>query len=394
MKYNFDNVYDRSNTLSGKWDVEEGIIPMTTADMDFRVAEPIIDAMRKRLEHGIFGYNCRPASYYEAVISWMKSRYNWDVKKEWICNSPGVVGAITYCIQGFTKPGDKVLIQPPVYQQFANMIRLNDRVVVNNPLILKDGRYYMDFEDLRAKTADPDVKMMLLCSPHNPSGRIWTKEELTKIVEICVENDVLLIDDEIHCDIVLYGNKFTALGTILAESKNKFESHVIICTAASKTFNLAGLQTSNIIIPDEKLRTRYMHNLDAEHSLSTNSFGTIATENAYRYGAEWLSQLTSYIQANADHVTEYFAEHMKDAKVMKLESTYLLWIDCKAWGMNDKDLNDFFTDKAKVMINIGSIFGEAGTGYVRMNLAFPRKIIDEALVRVSTAYNEMKKNQK
>ena len=390
MNYNFDEVISREGTLSSKWNVEPDHIPMTTADMDFRVAQPIIDALTKRVAHGIYGYTYRPDSYYEAVQQWIANEYGWNIKKEWICHSPGVVGAISYSIQQFTAPGDKVIIQPPVYGPFGMMVRKNGREAVENLMILKDGRYSIDFEDLKVKAADPGVKMMIICSPQNPTGRVWTREELEGIAEICLENNLILVCDEIHCDFMLYGHKFLGLGKLSQDKGGRYDDMIIVCTAASKTFNLAGLQTSNIIIPGEKLRNGYLDMLEAQHSRNTNAFGSIATEAAYRYGREWLTQLLPYIEGNVDYAIDFFEKNIPDAKVIKPESTYVLWVDCREWGMTDEELKEFFNDKAKVILNYGEKFGTGGEGFVRINLAFPRSVVKTALERIKKAYDEKK----
>jgi cystathionine beta-lyase len=393
MKYDFDKVIDRLNTSSSKWDLaaeafgEKDIIPLTAADMDFQIPMPVTEALLKRVEHGVYGYTCRLDPYYESVIDWMKKKHGWTVKKDWICHAPGVVGSLCYIIDAFSQPGDKVVIQPPVYHPFAREIRLNDRQVLNNPLKFENGHYTMDLDDLREKL-DPSVKIMIISAPHNPVGRVWTKEELDALGEICKENNVLLVSDEVHCDLLFQGHTHVSLGKVSEELNDKFVDNMIICTAASKTFNLAGLQTSNIIIPNKAIREKYIATLDKFHSLATNTFGIIATENSYRYGDEWLAQLLVYLKANQDFVSEFLETRIPKMKLIEPEGTYLLWIDCKALGMDCDEMERFFAHDAKVGLNQGHIFGEEGKGFVRMNIAYPRSILKECLERIEKAVNE------
>jgi cystathionine beta-lyase len=398
MQYNFDKVINRLGTSSSKWDTaaeafgEKDIIPLTAADMDFQIPQPVTEAMRKRIEHGVYGYTCRLDSYYQAVIDWMKRKHGWDIKKEWICHAPGVVGSLCYIIDAFSQPGDKVVIQPPVYHPFAREIRLANRQVLNNPLKYENGRYTMDLDDLRRKL-DPSVKIMIISAPHNPVGRVWTKDELDKLGEVCKEHNVLLVSDEVHCDLLFQGHKHVSFGRVSQELGGKFDGNMIVCTAASKTFNLAGLQTSNIIIPDKAIREKYVATLDRFHSLATNTFGIIATENAYRYGDEWLEQLLAYLKANQDFVADFLEKRIKKMKLIKPEGTYLLWIDCKELGMSCEEMESFFAHKAKVGLNQGYIFGEEGKGFVRLNIAYPRSVLKECLERIEKAVNEYSRSR-
>ncbi|MBS4174823.1 MalY/PatB family protein [Bacillus sp. FJAT-49736] len=391
MQYNFDQEINRLNTNSVKWDETENIfgekdlIPLFVADMDFRVPEPVIEAIKKRAEHGVFGYTARDDSYYEAIVGWMKRRHHWEIEKEWIIHVPGVVPALGMIVNTFTKPGDKIIIQPPVYHPFANVVEKNDRVIVPNPLKFEDGRYVMDLEDLENKI-DSDVKMIIISSPHNPVGRVWTKEELMQLGEICLKHNVLVVSDEIHFDLLLKGNQHTPFASISEE----FANHSIICTAPSKTFNLAGLQTSNIIIPNNNFREQFTNTLESLLIGMTSTFGLVATESAYLYGDEWLEQLLDYLGHNLDFVTDYIQKNIPELKVIQTEGTYLVWIDCRKLGFDRKTLEQFMLKEAKVALNQGYIFGESGDGFVRMNIACRRSILEEGLTRIEKAVKNIR----
>ncbi|KQL46042.1 cystathionine beta-lyase [Brevibacillus choshinensis] len=388
MRYDFDKVINRFQTASIKWDESENLfgekdlIPMWVADMDFMAPAPVIEAMKERVEHGIFGYTLRPESYYEAVIGWMKRRHQWSVQKEWICHCPGVVPALNYIVQAFTQPGDKVVIQPPVYYPFTNVVEGNGRQVVHNPLRYENGSYMMDFDDLQRKM-DPDVKLLILCNPHNPGGRVWTREELTELGNICIRNNVHIVSDEIHGDLVLKGHTHTPFAAISKE----FAENSIVCTAPSKTFNLAGLQASNIIIPNETYREIFQATMNTLAIRLTNTFGVVATESAYRYGDEWLDQLLEYLQQNLDFLTEYVEKRINGIKVIKPEATYLVWLDCRELGMDTETLQEFILKQAKVAVNQGFTFGLGGEGFIRMNIACPRSVLEEGLSRIEKAVN-------
>ncbi|MBS4214449.1 MULTISPECIES: MalY/PatB family protein [Neobacillus] len=386
MKYNFDIEINRHNTASAKWDEtenlfgEKNLLPMWVADMDFQSPAPVIEAIIKKAEHGIFGYTTRPDSYYRAIIDWMQERYNWSVQKEWICYSPGVVPALNYLVQTFTNPGDKIVIQPPVYYPFTNAIVNNNRQVVYNQLKHENGNYSMDLEDLRDRI-DENVKMLILCNPHNPSGRVWTKDELTELGKICIENNILIVSDEIHCDLVFKGKTHTVFASISEE----FAEHTIVCTAPSKTFNLAGLQTSNIIIPNQKLRDEFnatMNRLSLRH---TNTFGIAATESAYRFGGEWLEQVVDYIEKNLNFLSEYMENNIKEIKVIKPEASYLVWLDCRELGLDKEGLKQLMLKHGNVAFNQGYTYGPGGEGFIRMNIGCPRSILEEGLRRLEKA---------
>jgi len=347
--------------------------------------KPVIEAIQKAAEHGIFGYSSRSSSYYQAIINWMKKKYNWNIGKDYIAYSSGVVPALSFIIRGFAHPGDKVIIQPPVYYPFSWVIENNGCRIVNNPLTLEKGKYFMDFEDLEKKVDDPRVKILILCSPHNPVGRVWQKEELKKLGEICLKNDVLVISDEIHADILFEGNKHTVFSSISSE----FAQNSIICNAPSKTFNLAGLQTSVIIIPNKRHYQNYNNILNGLHLGDNNFFGLVALEAAYKYGEEWLSQMLFYLNENLHFLTKYLEEKIPKIKIIQPEGTYLIWLDCRQLRLKDKDLNEFMIKKAKVALDAGFWFGKEGEGFVRMNIACPRLFLKEGLERIEKAVNNI-----
>jgi cystathionine beta-lyase len=311
----------------------------------------------------------------------MSRRHGWDIAPEWICISPGVVPALNMLVRTFTSPGDGVLIQPPVYHPFYHTIEYNAADVVTNPLIYEGGRYHMDFADLEQKVKDPSVKMAILCSPHNPIGRVWTRDELRRFGEICIANDVLVVSDEVHGDLIYKGNVFTPFAKISTD----FAGHSIICTAPSKTFNLAGLQTSCVIIPDEELRARFRKTLDSNGLVIPNSFGIVALQAAYDHGEEWLEQVLGYLQANLEYLEAYVAERIPQIRVVRPEGTYLVWLDCRELGLDKLALKRLMMDEAKLYLDDGYIFGPGGDGFERINIACPRSILAEALDRIGKA---------
>ncbi|TCP23775.1 cystathionine beta-lyase [Scopulibacillus darangshiensis] len=390
MKYDFDKEIDRFGSASIKWDETESlfgdkdILPMWVADMDFPAPQPVIEALKKRVEQGIYGYTTRPQSYLEAIIEWMEQRHDWLVEREWICHSPGVVPGLSLIVEAFTEPGDKVIIQPPVYYPFKEVVVRHERDLVYNPLKFENGRYTMDFDDLVQKL-DPDVKLLFLCSPHNPVGRVWTKEELTKLGDICIEHGVVVVADEIHFDLILKNQNHVNFASISKE----FANNSIVCTAPSKTFNLAGLQTSNIIIPNEKLRAVFTKVVETHFLSHPNTFGIMALESAYRFGAEWLDQCLDYIEGNLEFLTAYMENRIPKIKVIKPEGTYLVWLDCRELGLNSKDLERLMQKEAKVAFDEGYIFGPGGEGFTRINIACPRSILKEGLSRMEAAINRL-----
>ncbi|MEK4715688.1 MULTISPECIES: MalY/PatB family protein [Sporosarcina] len=391
MKYDFDKVVERSNTASVKWDAteelfgEKELLPLWVADMDFKVPDEVVKAIQSQAEHGIFGYTTRKPSYYEAIIDWMKDHHNWVIEKEWICHSPGVVTALNLIVQAFSEPGDKIIVQPPVYYPFMKAIHNHDRQVIYNPLLFNEGKFEMDFEDLISKI-DSSVKMILLCNPQNPGGRVWTESELKRLGDICLERGVLVVSDEIHQDLVFKPGKHIPFSAI----SEQFADNSIICTAPSKTFNLAGLQTSNIIISNKALREKFVMEGDKYAVTMSNSFGALATEAAYNYGGQWLEEVLDYVEGNLHFITKYFKSNLPVLKVLPLEATYLAWIDCRELGLTPEELEKLFLSKAKVALNQGYVFGPGGEGFVRMNLACSRSTVEKAAQQMKEAIIQLR----
>lgn len=390
MKYDFDKSIDRFGTSSVKWDYldrvfgNKEVLPLWVADMDFEIPQPVVDAVVKRAQHGIYGYTEKPASFYASMTNWMDKRHGWSIKREWIAVCPGVVPALCFSILSFTEPGDKVLLQSPVYHPFFSSIEENGRVVVNNRLKQENGRYEMDFEDLEAKLGS-GVKIMLLCNPHNPVGRVWSREELQKVGELCARYDVMIISDEIHCDLVYSG--FTHIPA--ASVSEELAQRTVTCIAPSKTFNIAGLSTSAVVIPNNAIRNKFKGTMKRLGIEMSNLFGITALEAAYAQGEEWLDQVLAYLEDNLDFLVDYISSSIPQIKVSKPQGTYLAWLDCRELGMSQKDLVDFFINKAGVGLNDGAAFGEDGEGFMRINIACPRSLLAEALKRMEQAVKSL-----
>lgn len=389
--YDFQQVIPRKNTNSMKWDKliegykRDDLLPMWVADMDFLVSHHITEAISKKLKNPVFGYTFCSDDYYNAVVNWMKKRHNWDIKREWIIFTPGVVPALSYAIRAYSEIGDNVVIQTPVYHLFKQTIINNQRNVITNPLKYENGTYSMDFEDLEKKI-DSKTKLLILCSPHNPVGRVWTVEELSKLSEICLKNNIKIISDEIHFDLIYKDYKHTVLSTI----SNEIKENSIICTAPSKTFNLAGMQVSNIIIPNKEMRDKYNWQLEIDHIGKPNSFGEAALIAAYNNSEQWLDSLIAYIEQTKDYFIDYIEKHIPQLKVVNPEGTYLLWVDCSELGMNSQELKDFFINECKLALNHGQIFGEEGDSFQRFNIACSRTLVQEALDRMNQAIKNKK----
>jgi len=401
MRYDFDLHIDRGSTGSVKWGFiqdgggltprEEwearygvsGLLSMWVADMDFPAPEPVIEALSRRVKHGVFGYTAPRPSYFESVKGWMKRRHNWEISAEWICPSPGVVPSLNLLVRAFCARGKKVVVQTPVYYPFFSAVSNNGNKLVKNSLSYEGGRYRMDYDDLQAKVKDPDVEMIILCNPHNPVGRVWSREELVKFGETCIRNDVLIIADEIHGDLIFGGSRFVPFAGI----SDEFAQASIVCTAPSKTFNLAGLQTSNIIIADETRRSGFLEIMKKNGLFGLNVFGAEALEAAYAHGEEWLVQVLRYIEGNYSYLLEYFRNYLPDIKPVPLEGTYLVWLDCRGLGLSREELSSLMLRKAGVNLDDGYIFGSEGEGFERINIACPRSILSEALDRIRDALN-------
>ncbi|RSK49770.1 MalY/PatB family protein [Bacillus canaveralius] len=384
--YDFHEKIDRVNTASVKWGMtkevfgSDDLLPMWVADMDFRPPEEVQKALAKRIEHGIYGYTYVPPSVSKAIKSWLYKRHDWQINRSWLLYASGVVPAISTAIQAFTVPGDKVMLQSPVYYPFFEMVEKNDRIVVNSPLQLTGSQYEINFTDFE-ECLKQGVKLFLLCSPHNPGGRVWNEEELTEIGRLCVKYDCLILSDEIHSDLV-----FSPYRHIPIASFEPFSSHVITCIAPSKTFNLAGLQAAALIIKNEKLREQFREAQQRQGFFSLNTFGTLAMEAAFRYGEPWLDSLLDYLQENVGITKKYFQEHLPRFRLIEPESTYLLWIDCRPLGLTDEQLQDRLLEKGKLALEPGSKFRQGGEGFVRMNIGCHREVLIEGLERFTKAF--------
>ncbi len=403
MTYTLDTEIKRQGTHSVKWEYivkdgksaftdrtdekhgDERLLPLWVADMDFRCPPAVIDALAERVQHGIFGYTRPTDSYYKAVIDWIKRRYGWEVKQKWFTLTPGIVPAVNMLIESFVAAGEKVLIQRPVYYPFTRAIENNGCEIVSNSLIYENGRYHIDFDDLAIKTADPDLKMVILCSPHNPISRVWTREELIQFGDICIKNDVIVVADEIHCDLTFEGVTFTPFASI----SEQFSQHSITCTAPSKTFNLAGLKTSNIIIQNEAWRTKFEETMMSHGIHGGNSFGIVAAEAAYNHGEEWLTAVMAYVEENYNFMVDYLAQHLPQVTVIKPEGTYLIWADFRSLNLSIEARKKLIMEDALVYLDEGELFGPEGEGFERFNLACPRSILAKALERIVTAVSKL-----
>lgn len=390
MKYDFDKVINRYNTNSLKydcakeWGVPEDVIPMWVADMDFETAPEILEEMQKCVSHGAFGYSVPKKEYYDIVAHWFSTRFSWEAKGDWIVKTPGVVFAISVAVRALTNKGDAVMIQQPVYYPFKSVIVTNERVCINNPLILNNGRYEMDFADMERKIIDNQVKLFILCSPHNPVGRVWTRDELEKVVEICKRHDVFIISDEIHCDFVYPGYEHT----VLARLAENYTDHIIICTAPSKSFNLAGLQLSHIFIPDEKVRECFKKELEVIPYDESGTLALVAGRAAYEKGAEWMDELKEYLWENVAYLRIFLEEKLPKIKLIEPQGTYLVWLDFTAYDMLPEELEHKMRYEAKLWLDEGTMFGDEGAMFERVNIACPRSVLKKALNQLWEAFKK------
>ena len=390
MRYDFDKPINRENTHSVKFDYTReyfgstDLIPMWVADMDFRTPDFIMEAIRKRTEHEILGYSIRPESFYQAIINWYRQRQDWAIERDWILFSPGVVAALSMAVNAFSKEGEKVIVQPPVYHPFFSVVKENKRELVYNTLVEDDGYYRMDLDDLKKKI-DRDTKLLLLSHPHNPVGRVWSTTELKELSDLCLENNIVILTDEIHSDLVLHPHVHTPLRTL----SDEIADITVTCVAASKTFNLAGLSSSAVIISNENIRTLFSHEVQKGHLYMGNIFGTIAMETAYSQGGDWLDQLLVYLKGNADLLVDYTASNLPGISVRPPEATYLAWLDMKNLGMKSKQLREFMTRDARIGCNDGPSFGPGGSGYQRLNFACPRSTLEKALHQLKQAVEKI-----
>ncbi|MCH5231896.1 MAG: pyridoxal phosphate-dependent aminotransferase [Muribaculaceae bacterium] len=376
----FDTPINRRHTNSSKWDrlAMENVIPLWVADMDFKTAPCIIEALRQRVDHGIFGYTLVPNEYYKATVDWFSVRHNWKFEPSDIIYTTGVVPAISAIIKALTHPGDKVIVQTPVYNCFFSSIRNNGCIASENSLIYSDGYYTIDFEDLETRAADPEAKLMLLCNPHNPSGRVWNYNELTRIYEICSRNGVTVVSDEIHCELVFPQFKYIPFCSL----SDEVAANSVACISASKAFNLAGLQIANIVCRNEEMRSKIDKAININEVCDVNPFGVIATIKAYTEGAQWLAQLVDYLAENYEFLVNFFQIHLPDYPVTRLEGTYLVWVDCRKMGISSVELEEKLIRDAGVWLNPGSMYGADGEGFMRINIACPRSRLEEGLRRL------------
>ncbi len=379
MKYDFEEIVSRRGTNSYKWDSADSnsVLPMWVADMDFRTAPPIIDALARRVSHGIFGYTRVPDAYYEAVVGWFGRKHGWKMEREWIIYTSGVVPAVSAIIKALTVPGDKVLVQTPVYNCFFSSIRNNGCTVVSSPLVAVRDTYEMDFTDLERKAADPEVKVMLLCNPHNPTGRVWTRRELERVGEICIRHGVTVVSDEIHCELVYPGHVYTPFAAVSED----FRNHCITCVSPSKAFNIAGLQIADIVCADADVRTRIDRAINDNEVCDVNPFGVLATIAAYNEGEEWLMQLTEYLWQNYLRMKDFCSTQLSGFPLCNLEGTYLVWMDCRKLGMPSEKLEQVLKEEAGLWLNAGTMYGPEGEGFMRWNIACPRTVMLDGLNR-------------
>ena len=392
MKYNFDEVIDRSGNRAAKYDERrknfctDDVIPLWIADMDFRTAQPIIDACKAKAEEGIWGYTSRPDSYFEAYAGWQKRRNGWSIDTSLCSWSLGVVPALAALVKLFTGPNDKVLIQPPVYPEFYEVTEMVGRRVAENNMVQTENGWEVDFEDFERKVKDPLVKMFILCSPHNPLGKVWTREELERMLDICFANGVLVVSDEIHSDLIFHGKKHIPTAMVSEEAK----SRVISCISGTKTFNLAGLQASTTVFPNMELKQIFDHYWSAMDIHRNNAFSSVAMEAAFNEGEEWLEQVLEYISGNFDYIQDYCAKYIPEIKPSVPDATYLVWLDCRALGMDDETLKEFMIRKAKLGLNPGSSFTRSLTGFMRLNAACPRSVIKKAMEQLRDAVSDLR----
>ncbi|MDE6210158.1 MAG: pyridoxal phosphate-dependent aminotransferase [Lachnospiraceae bacterium] len=383
----FDKVINRKNTRSLKYDfakkrgMPEEVLPLWVADMDFVTSSYIEDALIERAKHGIFGYSEVQTPYFEIVRDWLKKHHGWEVNERWLIKTPGIVFALAMAVKAYTEPGDGVLIQLPVYYPFSEVIEDNGRKVVSNTLYLgEDNLYHIDFEDFEKKIVEEKIKLFLLCNPHNPVGRVWREEELIKLGDICVKHNVIVVSDEIHQDFV-----FKVKHTVFANLKKEYENISITCTSPSKTFNLASMMISNIFIPNQQIRRKFRKELDAAGISQLSVLGLVACEAAYSKGEEWYQAMLSYVADNIEFTRKFVEENLHGVDMIEHEGTYLVWLDFRKTGLSADELEKLIIHKAKLWLDSGKIFGESGIGFQRINVACPRVVLEEALIRIKEA---------
>ena len=379
MAYDFDERVERRGTNSYKWDSAAGrdVLPMWVADMDFRTAPAVVDALRRRVEHGIFGYVRVPDAYYAAVTRWFARRHGWSIDREWLMYTSGVVPAVSAVIKALTRPGDKVVLQTPVYNCFFSSVRNNGCEVVANPLRRVGNTYVMDYDDLERNLADPAVKLLVLCNPHNPVGRVWRRDELVRLGEACLRHGVKVISDEIHCELVFPGHEYVPFASL----SDAFLHNSVTCLSPSKAFNIAGLQIASIVSVDDDVRRRIDRAININEVCDVNPFGIEATVAAYGEGGEWLDSLLVYLRGNYECMADYCARHLPDFPITELEGTYLVWMDCRAVSNDSERLEQQLLDEARLWLNAGTMYGDEGQGFMRWNIACPRAVMLDGLER-------------
>lgn len=391
MKTDFDEIIERHGTDSVKYDLavrrgkKEDILPLWVADMDFRSPTCVIEELKARADHGIFGYSTTGDKYFSAVADWFKESTGWDIKRNWLVQTPGVIAGIAAAIRALTEKGEGVLIQEPVYYPFADGIKSNGRKKIINELVYHDGRYTIDLKDFEEKIIENSVKLFILCNPHNPVGRVWTQEELASMGDICLRNGVIVVADEIHQDFIYPGHKHV----VFADIKTEFAEISVTCTAPSKTFNLAGLQISNIVIPNREIRKRFKAALNQVGFNEPNIMGLAACEAAYKGGREWLSELREYLNSNLIFLRESLMQRIPKVKLVEPEGTYLVWLDFSGIGLDDEALEELITERAGLWLDAGTMFGAGGSGFERINIACPKATLEDALLRLENAVNEI-----
>lgn len=391
MTFDFNQITDRRNTNSLKYDfaVERGkpadILPLWVADMDFPTVPAVMEALVKASKHGIFGYTDIKENYFTILSNWFLTQYRWNIERDWLVNTPGVVFAICMAIRAFTEKGDAVLIQRPVYYPFSESIVSNERKLINNPLVYQEGKYHIDFTDFEEKIISNKVKLFILCNPHNPVGRVWTKEELIQLGDICIKHNVLIVSDEIHADFIYPGHVHLPFASL----KPEYLLQTITCTAPSKTFNLAGLQASNILIANPKLRTAFRKEIVKTGYCELNTMGLLACQTAYEHGDDWLRELQHYLLENLEYIRSFLQEHIPTIKLVEPEGTYLVWIDFKGLNLSEKDLEALIVNKAKLWLDAGTMFGPEGNGFERINIACPRETLIKAMEQLKLAIDSL-----
>jgi cysteine-S-conjugate beta-lyase len=392
MNYCFDQIINRKNTNSLKYDFAaecgkpDDVLPLWVADMDFRTPPAVIEALTQCSRHGIFGYTECKRDYFETLQRWYSQNFDWEIKELWLVKTPGVVYAICTAIRALTNKGDAVMIQEPVYYPFSESVQMNERVLVSNPLVYESRKYTINFEDFEAKIVKNKVKLFILCSPHNPVGRVWTKLELVRLGDICVKHNVLIVSDEIHADIVYEGNKHL----VFASLKPEYSDRTITCTAPSKSFNLAGLQVSNIFIANQDIKHKFKSEIKKSGYSQLNTMGLVACQTAYEHGREWLDGLKDYLAKNLEFVRRFLAERLPQIKLVEPQGTYLIWLDFKELDLNKKQMEDLIVTKAKLWLDSGAMFGAGGEGFERINIACPRATLEKALLQLEQAVKSYK----